>query len=399
MRTYRALLRLPGAGLFVAAGFVGRLPMAMRGVGCLLLVSATTGSYALAGAVTAVLTLTQALVAPALGRAADRHGQAVVLVTVLAAHVAGTGALVLLALAEQPGWTLVAAAAVAGASALPIGPLVRARWTALVGGTSRLTPAFALESVLDEVIYVGGPILVTALAVQVSPAAGLVGAAALTAMGSLVLAAARGTEPPRSVHSGHGADGSVLVRGVGVVLMVYGALGVFLGAVDVGVIAFATEHGATGAAGVLLALLAFGSLVAGLFWGVLRSGQTTQAQRFTLCAFALAVVSVPLLFAGSPVVLAICMVLAGVAVSPTLITGSALIESLVPRAVLTEGFAWMSSAVSVGTAAGAAAGGKLVDAGNSRGAFALAAGSGVVAAVVVAIGRRRLASEVRTSTV
>ncbi len=48
--------------------------MSMRGLGCVLMLVALTGSYGLAGAVAATLTLSQAFTAPWLGRLADRHG-------------------------------------------------------------------------------------------------------------------------------------------------------------------------------------------------------------------------------------------------------------------------------------------------------------------------------------
>jgi hypothetical protein len=50
-------------------------------------------------------------------------------------------------------------AALSGAAALQVGSLVRARWSALVGGSPSLEAAFALESTLDELIFVLGPAL------------------------------------------------------------------------------------------------------------------------------------------------------------------------------------------------------------------------------------------------
>ena len=144
--------------------------MSMRGLGCVLMLVALTGSYGLAGAVTATLMLSQALTDPWLGRLADRRGQRRLLVLALAAHSSGTLLLVLAAQAGAPARTLVPAAALSGAAVLPVGSLVRARWAGLVGGTPALDTAFALESVLDEAVFVVGPVLVTALAVGVAPA-------------------------------------------------------------------------------------------------------------------------------------------------------------------------------------------------------------------------------------
>ena len=44
---YRRVLSVPGGAAFSAAGFVARLPISMQTLGTVLLVAATSGSYAL----------------------------------------------------------------------------------------------------------------------------------------------------------------------------------------------------------------------------------------------------------------------------------------------------------------------------------------------------------------
>src|SRR5205807_8816057 len=70
--------------------------------------------------------------------------------------------------------------------------------------------------------------------------------------------------------------------------------------------------------------------------------------------------------------LAAVMVICGLALSPMLITGFSLIEQQASAARLTEGMAWLTSAISVGTAAGSAAG-QVIDAGGARWGYAFAA--------------------------
>jgi nitrate/nitrite transporter NarK len=117
--------------------------------------------------------------APRLGRLVDRYGQRRTLLVSLAVHSAGTLALVISTQLSAPNWILLATAALSGAAALQVGSLVRARWSALVGGSPALEAAFALESTLDELIFVLGPALVTGLALGVAPGAGLLGALVL----------------------------------------------------------------------------------------------------------------------------------------------------------------------------------------------------------------------------
>src|SRR3954454_6407029 len=73
---YRDVLTRPGALAFSASGVLARLPMSMVGIGIVLMVSALYGSYGLAGAVSAVYVVAQAVCSPQLSRLVDRHGQA-----------------------------------------------------------------------------------------------------------------------------------------------------------------------------------------------------------------------------------------------------------------------------------------------------------------------------------
>ena len=61
--------------------------------------------------------------------------------------------------------------------------LVRARWTELHRDTPALHTAFAFESVVDEVIFMIGPMLAIGLSVAVFPEAGPLAAGPLLAAG------------------------------------------------------------------------------------------------------------------------------------------------------------------------------------------------------------------------
>ncbi len=84
---YLQVLRTPHALPMVLAAFVGRLPLSMVGLGCVLLVASETGSYGLGGAVAAAGAVTTALAGPLLGRLADTRGQRRVLLPVVAVFV------------------------------------------------------------------------------------------------------------------------------------------------------------------------------------------------------------------------------------------------------------------------------------------------------------------------
>ena len=160
-----AQLARPGALRFSSAGFVGRMPMAMFGLGTVLLIASVTGRYGLAGIVAAVGSVSYAVCAPQAARLSDRFGQRRVLRPLVIFFAGSTVALICCAEFRAPLWTLLVTGAVAGASMPSLGSMVRARWSVLLGGSGLLHTAFSLESVLDETIFVIGPALVTLLAV------------------------------------------------------------------------------------------------------------------------------------------------------------------------------------------------------------------------------------------
>ena len=82
------------------------------------------------------------------------------------------------------------------------------------------------------------------------------------------------------------------------------------------------------------------------------------------------------------------VILAGVAVSPSLISSFTLAEVLVPRAAVTEAFTWIGTALGLGVAIGASVAGKIVDVSGANAAFLVATVAAAIAAVVVGLFQR-----------
>jgi MFS family permease len=406
---YSQLLAIKGTRGFVSAGFVGRLPMSMMGLGTVLLVQSSTGSYGVAGAVAACLAIASSSAAPLVGRWIDRLGQARVLLPSLAVHTVGLLTLLAAAHWRTPRWSLFATATITGIAIPPVSSCVRARWALVAPDTARLQVAYALESVLDEVIFIVGPVLVTLLATAASPAVAVASTLAFVATGVLTFAAQRGTEPAPSARPaadraatagpaddrGNRADrrrrSAIGVPGVRVVVTAFVALGAVFGALEVSMVAFAGEQGARGAAGPLLAVLAGASLCAGVVYGA-RGWRAPLHRRFAVALGLLAVGVVPLAIVDSVPLMAAAAVLAGLAVSPSLISGYGLVERLSPSGALTEGLTWVSTAVGLGIAIGSSASGQLVDLRGAGWGFAVCLAGAAAAAVVGLSGHRVLRS-------
>ncbi|WP_405798269.1 MFS transporter [Streptomyces sp. NBC_01506] len=405
---YGQLLRTPGVWTFLLPGFAARQPFAMLTIGIVLLVQHTSGSYGSAGIVAAVTGVSMALFAPQNGKLADRFGQRAVLVPGVLLHAASVTALTVLALAGAPLWALFVAAVPTGASIPQVGPMVRARWAAVLGGSderARLLPtAAAFESVTDEFTFVIGPVLATALCTGVHPAAGLIAEGVLTLAGGLLFAAQRGTQPKPTRQRAAGSSGSATsvasvaskgarvsalsVPGVRVLAVVFLGIGSVFGGMQVSLTAFAEEIGNPGANGLLYGVFAAGNMLAGVAYGAVawkigpRRRLVAGYAGLTLAASGLwAVHSVP--------VLAGLGLLVGLFIAPALISGYTLIESLVPAGARTEAFTWLTGAVALGQAGAVSAAGQLADAhGASAGFVVPLVGTALALATLVTLRSR-----------
>ena len=375
------MLTHPGALAFSLTGLVARLPISMAGLGIVLLVEGATGSYGLAGSVSAAYMVANAVLAIAQGRLLDRWGQGPVLAVAGTAFGIATSLLVWSVQADWPRTASYVAAAVAGGSLPQIGSAVRARWPQVLDRPAQVQTAYALEAVFDEVVFILGPILVTVLATLVHPVLGLAVAAAAGSLGSWAFAAQRSTAPPAHPHR-RGGDRRVPLpwRTLAPLTVVSACLGVLFGAAEVTTVAFADEQGAPAWAGALLALWALGSLVSGVVTGALtwRASVTT---RLRVGATAMALAMAPLWLVGSLPLMGLVLLIGGAAIAPTLIATMSLVQSSTPRARLTEGMALVQTGLVAGVAPGAAASGFVVDHHGANPAYLVSLAAGLLAAL------------------
>lgn len=397
---YGQLLRTRGAWTFLVPGFAARQPFAMLTLSIVLLVRHTTGSYGVAGAVAAVTGVSLALFAPYGGRLADRYGQRAVLLPGVLLHALSGLALTALALAHAPLWALFAAAVPTGASVPQIGPMVRARWGVKLQGSPLLNTAAAFESVTDELTFVLGPLLATALCTAVAPAAGLVAEASLTLLGGLLFAARKTTQPAVSAarHARVEHVSALRVPGVRVLAVTFLGIGSVFGGMQVSLAAFTESIGEPGLNGVLYGVFAAGNMLSGIVCGAVAWKAAPQ-RRLVTGYGALALTASGLWSAHSVPLLAGLGLLVGMCVAPALITGYTLVEGLVPAGARTEAFTWLTGAVALGQAVAVTVAGQLEDRFWAGAGFLVPAGGTVLALATLLALRSRLTTRPRNLTV
>ncbi|MFD9592185.1 MFS transporter [Kitasatospora sp. NPDC059973] len=411
--SYRRLFALPGTAAFTLAGLLGRLTMSMTGVALVVLLSERRGSYALAGTVAAVGLATGAIGMPLLGRLVDRYGQARVTVPATLYNAVPLVGLLLCVRFDAPDWTLYACWA-ACAAAPNLGGMARARWAHLYRDDAAARHlANSFEQSLDELCFMAGPVLAMVLCTTVAPEAGLLAAGVFGSAGALLFAAQRRTEPPLADrHPGSTADrsgprpecsdpadrphrhGSPLrTPGLRVLLLTFLATGVVFGSMELTTVAYADALGHKPLAGGLLALVAGGSCVAGLVFGLLRPRRAAGV-RFLFGVTAMAVLLLLPLAAGlggaGLVLLGAALFVAGTGTAPTMVTGMTLVQELLPERQLNEGMAVAVSGIVVGISAGAALAGAVAEHTAPGTGYWLPAGAASLALLIAVAGRRHL---------
>lgn len=387
--TYRKVFHAPGSAAFAAAAFVMRIPIAVYPIALVLIVSARTGQYGFAGVLSACYIVGGVPGAPLLARLVDRFGQRCILVPTTAVHAASVATIAVLFELDAPNWTLTIPTFLAGFAYLSVGSLVRARWSYVLAGKPELTTAYSLESTLDELIFVIGPLIATLIATHTDPVVVLGVAAVLVTGGAVWLGLQRTTEPPP--HAADQPPTPSALRSRGMVLMTVAATGMgglFAGA-EISMVAFCGQQGHRAFSGVALAMFALGSGVSGLFYGS-RTWSSGLLDRFRLQAVLFAVLPVLFLLATNVQVLAACAFVAGLGTAPTLITAFGVIQQVVPGAALTEGLTWLVVGLNIGYGTAAALVGRIADAYGARVAFTVCLGAGAVTAVFAQLLHRRL---------
>ena len=190
MKRYAAVLRAPHVAALIAATLLARFPIGINALALILYLREERGSFAIAGAVAGALAAGSGVGAPVQGRLVDALGQRRVLVPLGVVHAAALGTLVASTEAGAPTVLLALCGFAAGFAIPPTSSVLRSMWPSLLKDRpDLLQAAYALDSVLIELIFIAGPLLTAAIATVLSPQAALTISAASVMVGTVAFTA------------------------------------------------------------------------------------------------------------------------------------------------------------------------------------------------------------------
>ncbi|MCM2388346.1 MFS transporter [Streptomyces albipurpureus] len=379
-----AVLLLPGALRAFLPALVGRSALAMGGLALLLAVQDRTGSYTQAGFATAAFGTANVIAAPWRARAVDRFGQRIALTTMASGQASGFAALALITEAKgaADSWFLILSVVV-GLASPPLGAAMRMIWASLTTAGDQRTRAFSIDAVCEELLFVGGPVIITAVIMASSPSVGLWVTAAAVSVGTVAMTSSASSGALRGTGKGVArGDRPLRQPGFARVLIVLLGVGGLLGVVEIAAPAVAAQCDAVAATGWLLAAFAGGSALGGFLYGQLNLKAGIGGRLFALCAsMGLAAVLVSQL--DTLGLFAAGLALVGLFLAPSLITGYLIADTIVPATSRTEASTWINTAVNLGASLASAAAGMVIDDSGAwlalllMGAIALALASAV----------------------
>lgn len=395
MRKYWHCLAQRYSTSLLTSNFLGRLPNGMGALAIVLFLRAHGVAFGQVGAVTGLFALCSAIGGPMLARVVDKRGQRATLL--VAACGSGAGFIGLAWFGAANFTISLAGVAIAGLFMPPLEPALRSMWPSVLPDEPTVAVAYALDSALQNVVFVAGPLLVVSLVAITSTALALVTTGLIGILGTVIfvlIPPVRMWRGERRAHDWAGALRSPLLLVILAGMLFVGAM---VGVFNVATVAYAEQARLPGFAGLLLGAFSLGSMVGGLAYGA-RKWTGDPLKRLLVLLLVLAAATWPLISVAGPSTMIALMALAGLGLAPILTCCFVLIGTIAPRGTITEAFAWLAALFLSGSAAGSALAGAVLPAANVMATFALAGLASTAAFAVVALAVSLFASGRRTAS-
>jgi MFS family permease len=389
---YRAALTTPGMRGPVVASLLARLPIAMIGLSMLLYVQRTTGSFAIAGVVSAGSLVGVAVGSVVQGRLMDRLGPTRPLLTAIGLFSVFVTLSVLAVESHAAMAVMVPLAFAVGFTEPMVGSASRALWSRMVPAGSTRLAGYAYEAISMEVFFILGPGLSGLLVAAPWAGTGVVAGAVCMVIGGAWFALNPTVRGIRPIASGGGKLlGALASPGMRTVALAALGFGVTIGFIEVAVPAAAANAGHVGLGGLLLSVWSISSVIFGVLYAM-RPFPKSMHLRLPALLGGFAALSLLLSIPTTLIWLGAVMMLVGTLVTPQATTHSAALEQVAPKGTATEAFGWVVTAVTVGLAIGQSISGYLVEHVGTPSAFLAAGGSGLLIAALVFVFRGTVAA-------
>ena len=355
MRTYLELFKIPGVKRLVVSALPGRLAYGMIALATFFFVQDKTGSITLAGIATGVETIASSLTAGLRGNLIDKWGQT----KPLSFFVPSWVALVVLLSSVSTPTAIVIVCGLIGLASPPVNLSTRPLWRVLVG-PENLRTAYALDTTMSSSTIVAGPVLATAIAIQISGSAALWATATLMTIGGIAIIqmpASRNWKPePQQGNS------MMLLRNKQFQILAFEGMifGLAWGLLEISIPSFSTLQGTPGLSAPLLATLAGTSIVGGLLIGS-RKSLTTPLQGFKWASLGASIAALPLVLTKPGWSMALVLGLLGLGMGFLQVFHWEVLEAVRPQGTATSAQAWLWAVEGSMLAAGTALGGYLVE--------------------------------------
>lgn len=381
MKRYGELLRIPGLVAVVLSQLIARFPGGMLSVGILVHLQRQTGNFAVPGLTLAAMSVGQAIASPLTSRLMSQFGIRRVIGTVLTVC---TVAIVVIALVRLDHVTSILMGFLIGLTLAPIQPAARAVYPTLVP-KKQLQSLQSLDASIQELIWIGGPVIVVALATQVNSAAAVLSSALIGLAGGMWFLSrpevSRSQLEPSTERMGAVLKRPPVIIGVVTGFLIVGSFG----AIEAATVS-AFGSGKDSAAGIVLALWAGTSLIGGLAMGHTPMGPWSLSRRLGVVALGTGLA----MFTLDPVLITFALLLSGFGVAPAMTVQYAIATESVDTGDVPESLGWLGTGWVMGAAVANAIAGFAIDAWGTTGGFAVGTGFAVLAALVPAIWVKRL---------